>query len=185
VTVPVARSRIAGADPRDVSRTLQEIAIDARPVASGAFVLAGLPNAGSPLSDGARGTGRGSGFGEGEGSGIGSGRGSGVGPGTGGGMGGGAFRPGGHVSAPVVVTQVRPTYTEHALRTKIQGSVVLELIVRRNGLPDQIRIVRSLDPGGLDEEAMVAVRQWRFEPGRLDAVPVDVLVTIMLDFRIH
>jgi len=39
-----------------------------------------------------------------------------------------------------------------------------------------------LDRGGLDEKAMAAVAQWRFEPGRLAGAPVDVLVTIMVDF---
>ena len=54
-----------------------------------------------------------------------------------------------------------------------------------DGCPSQIRIVRSLDRGGLDEEAVSAVAQWRFEPGRLAGAPVDVLVTIMLDFSIR
>ena len=52
-------------------------------------------------------------------------------------------------------------------------------------LSSQIRVVRSLDPGGLDDEAIVAVKQWRFEPGRLAGKPVDVMVTIMLDFWIR
>jgi TonB family protein len=66
-----------------------------------------------------------------------------------------------------------------------QGTVVLEVIVTRDGCTSQIRVVRSLDPGGLDEEAVSAVAQWRFEPGRLADAPVDVLVTIMLDFTIR
>jgi TonB family protein len=54
----------------------------------------------------------------------------------------------------------------------------------KDGCPSQIRVVKSLDRG-LDEEAMAAVAQWRFEPGRLAGAPVDVLVTIMLDFSIR
>ena len=60
---------------------------------------------------------------------------------------------------------------------------MLEVIVRGDGCASQIRIVRSLDAGGLDEEAVAAVAQWRFEPGRLGAAPVDVLVAIVLHFR--
>jgi protein TonB len=84
-----------------------------------------------------------------------------------------------------VITEVKPTYTNDALTQKIQGTVVLELIVQANGLPSDIRIVRSLDPGGLDEQAIIAARQWRFEPGRLAGKPVNVLVTVMLDFWIR
>ena len=95
------------------------------------------------------------------------------------------YRPGGGVTAPRVTTEVKPKYTNNALLRKIQGTVVLEFVVRRNGLPSDIRIVRSLDPGGLDEQAIIAANQWRFEPGRLSGDAVDVLVTLMLDFRIR
>jgi protein TonB len=89
------------------------------------------------------------------------------------------------VSAPRVLTEVKPRYTADALRTMVQGTVVLEVVVMRDGCPSQIRVVRSLDRGGLDEEAMAAVAQWRFAPGRLSGTPVDVLVTIMVDFSIR
>ena len=68
---------------------------------------------------------------------------------------------------------------------RIQGTVGLELVVRANGLPSNIRVVRSLDPNGLDEEAIIAAGQWRFEPGRLNGQPVDVLVTLLIDFWIR
>ena len=84
-----------------------------------------------------------------------------------------------------MIKQVRPRYTGEALRHKVQGTVVLELVVTADGCPSQIRIVRSLDRGGLDEEAVLTVAQWRFEPGRLAGVPVDVLVMVMLDFSIR
>ena len=100
-------------------------------------------------------------------------------------MGGGAYRPGGAVTPPRVLTKVTPAYTSEALRRKIQGSVVLELVVTRDGCPSEIRVVRSLDSGGLDEEAIRAASQWRFEPGRLAGAPVDVLVTLILDFTIR
>jgi TonB family protein len=62
---------------------------------------------------------------------------------------------------------------------------MLEVVVGRDGIPLAIRITRSLDPRGLDEEAIAAVREWRFTPGRVADVPVDVLVTIQLDFRVQ
>jgi protein TonB len=66
-----------------------------------------------------------------------------------------------------------------------QGIVVLEVIVTRDGCASQIRVVKSLDRGGLDEEAVSAVAQWRFEPGRLAGTAVDVVVTIELTFAIR
>jgi len=89
------------------------------------------------------------------------------------------------VTAPRVVTEVKPTYTNEALLRKIQGTVVLELIVTRDGTPSHIQVVQSLDPEGLDEQAVAAASRWRFEPGRLAGAPVDVVVTIMLDFWIR
>jgi protein TonB len=68
---------------------------------------------------------------------------------------------------------------------RIQGTVVLEAVVTADGCTSQIRVVRSLDAVGLDQEAVAAVAQWRFDPGRLGTVPVDVLVTIVLDFTIR
>src|SRR5262249_54102251 len=99
------------------------------------------------------------------------GRGPGLGRGAGGGTGGDFFRAGGSVTAPQIVFQVKPLYTPDALERRIQGSVVLELVVRENGTPSDILVVRSLDPRGLDEEAIKAVEQWMFAPGRMSAFP--------------
>jgi protein TonB len=160
------------------------IVLDAKPLASGIFDQIGLPNGGVPAGP-STGSGSGGGAGTGIGIGIGPGRGPGLGPGSEGGTGGSVYRPGGAVSAPRVIAQVKPTYTTEALSRKIQGTVVVELVVTRDGQPSRIRVLRSLDPGGLDEQAVAAVSQWRFEPGRLAGTPVNVLVTILLDFHIR
>ena len=163
---------------------LPSIVLDAKPLASGLFDQIGLP-AGGVMSGTSTGPGSGGGVGTGIGTGIGSGRGPGLGPGSGGGTGGGVYRPGGAVSGPRLINEVKPKYTSEALRNRIQGTVVLEAVVSGDGCTSQIRVVRSLDRGGLDEEAVAAVAQWRFEPGRLAGAPVDVLVTIMLDFSVR
>ena len=163
---------------------LPAVLLDAKPLASGNSDEIGLPVGGVSYGT-STGPGSGGGVGEGAGTGIGPGRGAGFGAGSGGGIGGGVYRPGGSVTAPRVTTAVKPTYTNDALIQKIQGTVVLELIVLANGLPSDIRIVRALDPGGLDEQAIIAARQWRFEPGRLSGKPVNVQVTVMLDFWIR
>ena len=160
------------------------LVLDAMPLASGTFNHLGLPQGGVSYGH-STGPGSGGGVGTGEGTGLGSGRGAGAGPGSGGGFGGGAYRPGAGVSAPRLISQVKPRYTPDALERKVQGSVWLEIVVTREGRPGDVRVTRSLDANGLDEEAIVAVRQWRFEPGRLAGAPVDVRVTVVMDFTIR
>jgi TonB family protein len=162
----------------------RQLVLDALPQASGLLERLGLPLAGVPFGA-SQGPGSGGGVGDGAGTGIGSGSGPGLGPGSGGGTGGGAYRPGGAVTAPRVIAEVSPVYTNEAMFRRIQGSVVLELVVDSRGRPSGIRVVQSLDPGGLDEQARAAVNQWRFDPGRLAGVPVDVRVTVILDFRLR
>lgn len=163
---------------------LPSIVLDAKPLASGFLEQFGLPTVGA-LSGTSTGPGSGGGVGDGSGTGTGSGRGPGLGPGSGGGTGGGVHRPGGAVSAPRLIKKVQHKYTNEAFLKRIQGTVVLEAVVTSDGCASQIRVVTSLDRGGLDEEAVAAVAQWQFEPGRLGGAPVDVLVTIMLDFWIR
>jgi periplasmic protein TonB len=167
----------------DVS-PLPSIVLDAAPLASGILDRIGLP-AGGVLSGPSTGSGSGGGVGTGVGSGIGAGRGPGLGSGSGGGIGGDVYRPGGAVTAPRVIKEVLPIYTNAAFVRRIQGTIELELVVTRDGCPSRIRVVRSLDSHGLDEQAVTAVAEWRFEPGRLSGAPVDVLVTVILDFTIR
>ena len=163
---------------------LPALVLDAKPLVSGTFDQIGLPSV-APLMGTSTGSGTGGGVGTGSGTGIGSGRGPGLGPGSGGGTGGGYYRAGGSVSAPRVIAQVRPSYTSEALFRRVEGSVTLEAIVLADGTASQIHVVKSLDRGGLDQEAVSAVAKWRFEPGRLDGVAVDVLVRVILDFSIR
>src|ERR1039458_6239412 len=126
----------------------------------------------------------GGGLGSGRGGGIGSGEGAGFGPGHGGGTGGGAYRVGGGVSAPRPIYDPDPEYSEEARHVKYQGTVLLWVIVGPDGRPRDIRVQRSLGMG-LDEKAIEAVRQWKFEPSMKDGHPVAVQVNIEVSFRLH
>lgn len=130
------------------------------------------------------GPGIGGGIGTGQGRGVGEGKGPGLGPGEGGGFGGGVFRVGGGVSPPTVIQRVEPQYSEEARKARYQGTVVLEAIVRRDGTCDIIRVVRSLG-FGLDENAMQALKQWRFRPGMRNGVAVDVSLNIEVNFNLR
>lgn len=129
------------------------------------------------------GIGSGGGIGTGSGGGVGSGRGPGVGPGWGGGIGGGAYRIGGGVTAPRVLYSPEPEYSEEARKAKYQGTVVLWVVVGSDGRTRDVHVQRSLGMG-LDEKAIEAIRQWRFEPGRKDGVAVAVQVNIEVNFRL-
>ena len=124
------------------------------------------------------------GVGSGRGTGIGEGDGPGVGPGSGGGTGGGPYRPGSGVEPPQLLREVRPDYTEDARRRGIEGDVVLEIVVRRDGSVGDVRIVERLD-SGLDQRAIAAVRQWRFAPARMRGTPVDVEVEVAVEFKLR
>ena len=138
----------------------------------------------SVLGPPSSGTGSGGGIGSGSGGGVGSGRGPGVGPGWGGGIGGGAYRVGGGVTAPRIIYAPDPEFSEEARKAKFQGTVVLWVIVGTDGRTHDTRVYRSLGMG-LDERAIEAIRQWRFEPGRKDGIPVAVQVNVEINFRLY
>jgi TonB family protein len=184
ITLNTARPIVVQPQPAPSIATIPSVALPALPLASGESYQIGLPEASAALTF-SQGPGSGGGVGTGSGSGIGPGTGPGFGPGTGGGFGGGAYRPGSGITVPKLLLQVRPNYTSEAMQRKIQGTVVLEVVVGADGIPSAIRVVRSLDPNGLDNEAVQAVRQWRFVPGQRGDTPVPVLVSIVIDFHIR
>ena len=90
------------------------------------------------------------------------------------------------VVAPRVISSVQPSYTEAAMRARIEGTVVLGAVVHTDGTAGEITIVRSLDStNGLDEQAIKALRQWKFEPGTLKGKPVAVRVRVEMDFNLR
>lgn len=129
------------------------------------------------------GTGYSSGIGVGKGGGVGPGNGPGVGPGLDGGFGNGAYHIGGGVSAPIVLVKIEPEYSEEARKAKVQGTVVLALVVDERGVARNIRVTQS--PGlGLDQKAIEAVMKWRFKPGMKNGKPVRVMATVEVNFRL-
>ena len=86
--------------------------------------------------------------------------------------------------APIAVRRVHPRYTSGAMRARIEGRVVTQIIVEADGTVGKARVVGPLDPD-LDEQALTAVRQWTFRPGLLDGTTVPVVVVVELEFRLH
>ncbi len=122
-------------------------------------------------------------LGNGSGGGLGNGRGNGLGNGSGGNTGGGAFQVGGDVSAPQLIYQVDPEFSEEARKAKFQGEVLVHLIVDATGRPTQVRVIRPVGMG-LDEKAREAVAQYKFRPARKGGQAVPVELNVAVNFQI-
>ena len=86
-------------------------------------------------------------------------------------------------SSPTVLWKVTPEYTDAARKAKVEGKVVLMIEVGTDGRAHQIRVSKALG-SGLDEQAVNAVRRWRFRPAMKDGMPVTVPATIEIPFRL-
>lgn len=138
----------------------------------------------APKDSTSRGPGSGGGAGTGQGTGLGSGDGTGIGDGSGGGMGGGPYRAGNGIKPPRLLREVKAGYTEDARVRNLEGEVVLEIVVRRDGSVSDVKLIRGL-PSGLNERAIAAVRQWRFAPATRLGQPVDVIVEVAVEFKLR
>jgi TonB family protein len=95
------------------------------------------------------------------------------------------YRIGDGVKSPVIIKEVKPNYTEGAIRRKVQGTVEVTAVVLTDGtVEDSVKVIRSLDEE-LDQQAVNAARQWRFRPGMKDGQPVAVQVSIELTFTLR
>ena len=89
------------------------------------------------------------------------------------------------ITLPSVREEVKPYYTPGAMEAKIQGIVSMAVVVLASGDVGEITVTRSLDKEhGLDDEAVKAVRQWKFAPATKDGKAVAVEVTIQMAFTL-
>jgi TonB family protein len=189
LTVPVSKPPSLEV-PKEVKPTpqeppKQELTIPAVETTSGVQNLPGTLVGQQSLSL-SQGSGEGGGAGTGRGTGIGPGQGPGLGPGSGGGSGGGIYELGSGVTDPIKLYEQRPSYTPDAMRARIQGSVVVSAVVLPDGTVGDPKVLRSLDSVfGLDQEAIKAVRLWRFKPGLRQGQPVSVRVSIEVTFTLR
>ena len=140
-----------------------------------------LPDVGDPTSalmNDSMGSGSGSGMGSGNGSGLGSGNSSGV---------GGGFPMAGEngYGQPGCIYCPDPQYSDAGFKLKIQGEVVLDVIIGVDGRATNVHVVKGLGYG-LDEEAVKSASQiWRFKPALgPNGQPATVRMLIDIDFRL-
>ena len=95
----------------------------------------------------------------------------------------GIYRVSKEVTPPTVLSRSEPVYSEKARKAKLQGVVELSAVVRKDGSIEVLKVVRSLGLG-LDENAITALKRWRFRPGTKDGKPVDVALNIKVEFSL-
>ncbi len=93
------------------------------------------------------------------------------------------YRVGNGVMPPRVQFKVDPDYAEAARAARLQGTVLLRLVVSDRGTAENIQVYKSLGDG-LDEKAVEAIRKWRFVPGTKDGQAVAVMASIEVNFRL-
>jgi TonB family protein len=90
---------------------------------------------------------------------------------------------GGKVSAPVPMNQVEAEFSDEAKSAKYQGVSIISVVVDAHGMPQDARVVRAVGMG-LDQKALEAVGRYRFKPAMKDGVPVPVMITVEVNFRL-
>lgn len=88
------------------------------------------------------------------------------------------------VMKPVKLSGEAPQYSEIAKEARIQGTVILEAIIDKNGDVTRVRPIKSL-PLELTDNAIAAVKTWKYEPATLEGKPVSVYYQLTINFRLN
>ena len=93
------------------------------------------------------------------------------------------LRVGGDVKAPIAIRRVDPKYNHASRADGISGIVILETEIDKAGDVRKVIVLKRL-PGALDDAAIAAIRQWRFEPATMNGKPVDAIFNLTVNFKI-
>lgn len=91
----------------------------------------------------------------------------------------------GAVKPPIALSQPLAPYTKEAMQAGIEGTVLIQVTIKKDGTLDDIKVLRGLGYG-LDESAIdTMATRWRFQPGTVDGKLVDVQARIEMSFRLY
>ncbi len=96
----------------------------------------------------------------------------------------GPIHVGGDVQRPEKLSAPQPQYTEIARKARIQGVVIVQAIIDKQGAVTNVKVLKGL-PMGLAEEAVKAIKKWTFKPATLNGKPVDVYYNLTVNFRLQ
>jgi len=91
---------------------------------------------------------------------------------------------GGEVKAPEKILSPQPQYTEIARKARIQGVVIVQAIIDKQGNVTNVKVLKGL-PMGLEEAAVDAIKQWQFKPATLNGRPVTVYYNLTVNFKLQ
>ena len=94
-----------------------------------------------------------------------------------------AVRVGGNIKEPKKLKNVAPTYPDIAKQARVQGVVILECTISPQGKVTDVKVLRGIPL--LDDAAKEAVRQWVYTPTLLNGVPVPVIMTVTVNFKLN
>ena len=96
------------------------------------------------------------------------------------------YRTGRGVTVPEVLKEIRPRHTPASMERRIEGSVMMDVVVEADGTVGEGKVTKSLDvESGLDQQAIDAMKQWEFKPGTYEGKPVAVEITVELSYRLR
>jgi protein TonB len=93
-----------------------------------------------------------------------------------------AIRVGGQIQRPKKLKDVSPVYPDIAKQARVQGVVILECTISPQGKVTDVKVLRGIPL--LNESAIAAVRQWVYTPTLLNGVPVPVIMTVTVNFKL-
>jgi len=93
-----------------------------------------------------------------------------------------AVRVGGQIKEPRKVKDIKPVYPDIAKQARVQGVVILECTISPQGRVTDVKVLRGIPL--LDAAAQEAVKQWVYTPTLLNGVPVPVIMTVTVNFRL-
>ncbi len=96
----------------------------------------------------------------------------------------GPIQVSGEVTKPIKIHAPQPSYTEIARKARIEGLVIVQAIIDKEGDVINVKVTKPL-PMGLSEAAVQAIKQWKFKPATLRGKPVDVYYTLTVNFTLQ
>jgi TonB family protein len=95
----------------------------------------------------------------------------------------GPVRVGGEVAQENLVRKVQPVYPASAKAAGVQGTVDLEVVISKDGVPEEITVTSS-PSDDLTQSSLEAVRQWRYRPTLLNGEPVDIVTHVIVNYTL-
>ena len=96
----------------------------------------------------------------------------------------GPLKVGGNVQSAKLIKHPSPIYPPIAKQARIQGTVVLQAIIGKDGTVQNLKMISATSPL-LVANAMDAVKQWVYQPTLLNSEPVDVVTEITVNFTLQ